>query len=211
METELNHLSASPGTPQGGVPLRAVIVGASAGGPGQVQALLEQLPADFPVPIAVCQHMTAGATELWAERLDECTPLRVVEASPGAKFEAGTVYVAPSGKHMRLLGPAGNPRISLLPDFADAIHVPSIDFLMSSAVDVFGSRVLGVILTGLGSDGALGMLSIRRAGGPTICESVDSAPFSSMPLAAAALGAASEHVHLRKMGAVIEARVAGAL
>jgi len=205
------NLSESPGTLQGGVPLQAVVIGASAGGPGQVQALLEQLPADFPVPIAICQHMTAGATEPWAERLDECTPFRVVEASPGAKFEAGTVYIAPSGKHMRLLGPARKPRISLLPDFADALHVPSIDFLMSSAADVFGSRVLGVILTGLGSDGALGMLSIRRAGGPTIVESVESAPFASMPLAAAELGAASEQVHLDRMGAIIEARVAGAL
>jgi len=205
------NLTEAPGTLQGGVPLQAVIIGASAGGPGQVQALLEQLPADFPVPIAVCQHMTAGATEPWAERLDECTPFRVVEATPGSKFEAGTVYVAPSGKHMRILGPARKPRISLLPDFADALHVPSIDFLMSSAADVFGSRVLGVILTGLGSDGALGMLAIRRAGGPTIVESADSAPFTSMPLAAAELGAASEQVHLDRMGALIEARVAGTI
>ncbi len=205
------NLSESPGTLKGGVPLQAVIIGASAGGPGQVQALLEQLPADFPVPIAVCQHMTAGATEPWAERLDERTPFRVVEATPGAKFEAGTVYIAPSGKHMRLLGPARKPRISLLGDFADALHVPSIDFLMSSAADVFGSRVLGVILTGLGSDGALGMLAIRRAGGPTIIESVDSAQFTSMPLAAAELGAASEQVHLDQMGELIQARVAGTI
>lgn len=205
------NLSESPGTLQGGVPLLAVIIGASAGGPGQVQALLGQLPADFPVPIAVCQHMTAGATQPWAERLDKCTPFHVVEATPGAKFEAGTVYVAPSGKHMRLLGPARKPRISLLPDFADALHVPSIDVLMSSAADVFGSRVLGVILTGLGSDGALGMLAIRRAGGPTIVESVESAPFSSMPLAAAELGAASEQTHVNLMGELIQARVSGTI
>lgn len=210
MNTEQNQVHPA-GTPQGGVPLQAVVIGASAGGPGQVQALLEQLSPDFPVPIAVCQHMTAGATEPWAERLDECTPFRVVEATPGAKFEAGFVYIAPSGRHMRLLGPARKPRISLLPDFADALHVPSIDFLMSSAADVFGSRVLGVILTGLGSDGALGMLSIRRAGGPTIVESEDSAPFASMPLAAAELGAASEQVHLDRMGALITARVVGTL
>lgn len=176
-----------------------------------MQALLEQLPADFPVPIAVCQHMTEGATERWAEHLDECTPFRVVEATPGATFEAGTVYIAPSGKHMRLLGPARKPRISLLPDFADTLHVPSIDFLMSSAADVFGSRVLGVILTGLGSDGALGMLAIRRAGGPTICESVESAQFSSMPRAASDLGAASEQLHLDEMGPIIVARVAGTI
>lgn len=202
-------ISESPGTLQGGVPLLAVIIGASAGGPGQVQALLEQLPADFPAPIAVCQHMTTGATAMWAERLDEVSALHVVEASPGAKFEGGTVYIAPSGKHMRFLGPARKPRISLLPDFADALHVPSIDFLMSSAADVFGSRALGVILTGMGSDGAMGMLSIRRAGGATICQSVDSAPFSSMPLAAAELGAASELVHLDGMEAMIQRRVEG--
>jgi len=201
--------SESPGTLQGGAPLLAVVIGASAGGPGQVQMLLEQLPADFPVPIAVCQHMTAGATAPWAERLNECTPLRVVEAAPGDRFEAGTVYIAPTGKHMRLLGPARKPHISLLPDFADALHVPSIDFLMSSAADVFGSRVLGVILTGLGSDGALGMLAIRRAGGPTICERPETAPFASMPRAAAELGAASQLIDLDDMAAAIMDRVVG--
>ena len=203
------NLSESPRTPHGGMRLLAVIIGASAGGPSQVQTLLEQLPADFSAPIAVCQHMTTGSTGPWAERLNECTPLRVVEAKPGDRFEAGTVYIAPSGKHMRLLGPAGKPRISLLPDFADALHVPSIDFLMSSAAEVFGRRALGVILTGLGSDGALGMLAIRRAGGPTICQTVESAPFSSMPLAAADLGAVSERVDIDHMAPLIMTRVEG--
>jgi len=204
-------LRESPGTLQGGVPLQAVIIGASAGGPGQVQTLLEQLPADFPAPIAVCQHMLAGSTGPWAERLNECVPLNVVEAVPGARFLAGTVYIAPSGKHMRLLGPPRKARISLLPDFADALHVPSIDYLMSSAADVFGSRVLGVILTGLGSDGAMGMLSIRRAGGPTICQTVESAPFASMPAAVANLGAASEQIPLEDMARAIRYRVSGVL
>ena len=196
-------------TPQGGVPLRAVIIGASAGGPREIQSVLEELPADFPAPIAICQHMTEGATAPWATRLDECCALEVVEAQPGMKFAAGHVYIAPTGRHMRLIGAAHVARITLLPDFADALHVPSIDFLMNSAAEVFGSRVLGVLLSGMGSDGALGMLAIRKAGGATICQSAESAPFSSMPLAAAELGAVSELADLTHLAALIMRRVEG--
>jgi len=204
-----NNTFGQSGTPQGGVPLRAVIIGASAGGPREIQSVLEELPATFPTPIAICQHMTEGATGPWAARLNECSALEVVEAQPGMKFDAGRVYIAPAGRHMRLIGPAHAARITLLPDFADALHVPSIDFLMSSAAEVFGSRVLGVLLTGMGSDGALGMLAIRKAGGATICQSAESAPFSSMPLAAAELGAVSELVDLAHLGALIMRRVEG--
>jgi len=204
-----NGTFGQSGTPQGGVSLRAVIIGASAGGPREIQSVLERLPGDFPAPIAICQHMTEGATAPWAERLNECCPLQVVEAAPGMRFEAGRVYIAPAGRHMRLIGPAHTARITLLPDFADALHVPSIDFLMSSAAEVFGSRVMGVLLTGMGSDGALGMLAIRNAGGATAIQSAESAPFSSMPMAAAELGAASEQVDLAHIPALMMRRVEG--
>ena len=189
--------------------MRAVIVGASAGGPREIQTVLEQLPAEFPAPIAICQHMTDGASAMWAERLNECCSLEVVEAQPGMRFTSGRVYIAPAGRHMRLVGPAHTARISLLPDFADALHIPSIDFLMSSAAEVFGSRTLGVLLTGMGSDGAQGMLSIREAGGATVCQSVESAPFSSMPRSAAALGGVCELADLEDMPELITMRVEG--
>lgn len=204
-----NGTFGQSGTPQGGVPLRAVVIGASAGGPREIQSVLEELPATFPAPIAICQHMTEGASAPWAVRLNECCALGVVEAQPGMRFAAGHVYIAPAGRHMRLIGPAHGARITLLPDFAHGLHVPSIDFLMSSAAEVFGSRVLGVLLSGMGSDGARGMLAIRTAGGATICQSAESAPFSSMPLAAAELGAVCELVDLTHLAGLIMRRVEG--
>jgi two-component system chemotaxis response regulator CheB len=155
--------------------------------------------------------MPEGATRLWAHRLDETCPLKVVEAEHAMAFEAGCVYVARAGRHLRVRGTARKPWLSLELDFADVLHVPSIDFLMSSAAEVFGSRLMGVLLTGMGSDGALGMLSIRRAGGVTLSQSEDTAFMSSMPLAAEKLGAVGEIVPLDAMTQVIVDRVAGRL
>lgn len=195
--------------PAGGGALLAVIIGASAGGPSAIESVLAALPADFPAPIAVCQHMLEGATGLWAERLDAVCTLKVAEARSGEAFSAGRVYVAPAGLHMRIRGTIAQPIITLERDFADVMHVPSIDFLMSSAAALFGGRVLGALLTGMGSDGALGMLAIRRVGGVTLAQSEDTAFMPSMPRAAAQLGAAVEVVPLQKMASVICDRVGG--
>jgi two-component system, chemotaxis family, protein-glutamate methylesterase/glutaminase len=195
--------------PSGGGPLAAVVIGASAGGPQAIEQVVSAWPADFPVPIAVCQHMLEGTTELWAARLDRVSKLKVVEAKNREPFVAGKVYVAPAGLHMRVRGTVVRPTVSLERDFADVMHVPSIDFLMSSAATLFGGRVLGVLLTGMGSDGALGMLAIRRAGGVTLAQSEDTAFMPSMPLSASQLGAAGEIVPLDRMAKVIGDRVAG--
>jgi two-component system, chemotaxis family, protein-glutamate methylesterase/glutaminase len=197
------------GVPLGGGPLSAVVIGASAGGPQAIESVLSAWPADFPVPVAVCQHMMEGTTNLWADRLNHVCKLKVVEAKNGQKFEAGTVYVARAGLHMRIRGTFAHPMVTLERDFADVMHVPSIDFLMSSAAALYGSRVLGALLTGMGSDGALGMLAIRRAGGVTLAQSEDSSFMPSMPKSAADLGAAGEVVPLERMAKVIADRVAG--
>lgn len=197
------------GVPRGGAPLSAVVIGASAGGPGAIEQILRELPADFPAPVAVCQHTLEGQTAAWARRLDEACAISVCEAVNGARFEPGCAYIAPAGKHMRLSRVGGGVRVSLLSDFADSLFVPSIDFLMSSAAAVYGSRVLAVILTGLCSDGALGMLAVHNAGGRTVVESVESAMAASMPRAATQLGAAQESAPLDRMAALIRERVAG--
>lgn len=197
------------GTPTGGVPMLAVLIGASAGGPKAVQTILESLPADFSAPIAICQHMTHGATASWAQHLNDACKLRVSEATHAEQFRAGHVYIAPTGRHLRIRGTAAKPWCSLELDFADVLHVPSIDFLMSSAAETFGSRALGVLLSGMGSDGALGMLAIRRAGGVTLAESAESAFMPSMPRAAEDLGAVNEVVPIELMAFTIAERVAG--
>lgn len=195
--------------PSGGGALAAVVIGASAGGPSAIEAVLSALPVDFPVPIAICQHMMEGTTRLWAERLDAVCPLAVAEATTGEPFLPSRVYVARAGRHMRIRGTHTAPLVSLERDFADVMHVPSIDFLMSSAATVYGSRVLGVLLTGMGSDGAMGMLAIRRAGGVTLAQSAESAFMPSMPTAAAEMGGAAEIVPLDRMARAIMDRVAG--
>lgn len=197
------------GTPMGGIPMLAVVIGASAGGPKAVQQILKALPADFPAPIAICQHMTEGATATWAARLDGECALRVMEATHAEPFVAGSVFIARAGWHMRIRGTVVEPWVSVERDFADVLHVPSIDFLMSSAAEMFGSRTLGVLLTGMGSDGALGMLAIRRAGGITVAQSEESAFMSSMPMAAAELGGVRETASLECMTQVIVDRVSG--
>lgn len=208
----MDSIHALPtGVPLGGVELSAVVIGASTGGPKLVEAVLRELPYDFPAPVAVCQHMPPGFTRIWAERLDDICRLKVREAVNREEFVRGTVYIAPVGVHMRLRKDGRTAKVALDADFADSLHVPSIDMLMSSAAAAFGSRVLGVLLTGLGSDGAMGMLAIRRAGGHTICETPESAIAASMPQSAVELGAAAEEIPGPQIPRAIVERVRGKL
>lgn len=186
-----------------------MLIGASTGGPPIVERILRALPADFPAPVAVCQHMSPGFVERWAERLDPLCWLKVKEAEDGERFVRGTVYLAPIGRHLRFKGRGRDARIRLDADFADAFFCPSIDYMLSSAAEAFGSRSLGVLLTGLGSDGALGMLALRRAGGYTLIQSPDSATAPSMPTQAADLGAAVESVSLEEIPRIIVDRANG--
>jgi two-component system chemotaxis response regulator CheB len=192
------------------VPLDVLVIGASTGGPPTVEHILRELPRDFRAPVAICQHMPPGFTETWAERLDSVSRLEVREARFGESFEQGNVYLAPIGKHMRVIRENKHATISLDMDFADSLHVPSIDILMSSVAQAYGSRALAVLLAGLGTDGALGMQAVRRAGGHTITEAADSAVAYSMPGSAVEIGAAAQEVTASEMPAAIIACVSGA-
>lgn len=197
------------GVPLGGRPLEAVFIGASTGGPGVIQSILSGLPRDFPTPIAICQHMPPDFTRIWSERLNDACRIGVTEAHDGQPFVKGSAYIAPTGYHMRFRRVGRHVEIALDHDFADSLHVPSIDIMMSSAAQVFGSTGLGVLLTGLGSDGALGLLSMRRAGAHTIVQAPDSAVAPSMPTSAEDLGAAVEEASAAEMRELIERRVRG--
>lgn len=190
----------STGVPMGSGPLSAVVIGASTGGPPALEALLASLPADLGVPVAICQHMPLGFTEGWAQRLDGLCRMRVCEATDRQPFARGRAHIAPIGKQMRFKRTERGVLVRLDDDFADSLHVPSIDILMSSAAEVFGSRALGVLLTGLGSDGALGMLAVRRGGGHTIAQDPETCAAPSMPESAVQLGAAAEVLPLDLIG-----------
>lgn len=183
----------------GAGPVGVVVVGASAGGPAAVERLLRGIPEDFAPPVVICQHMAAGFTRGWAEHLDGVCPLRVREAADREALRPGDVLVAPIGRHARFDRFRDGRRLRLVPDFADSLHVPSVDFLMSSAADCYGSLAVGVLLTGMGSDGALGMLALRRAGGYTIAQDESTCVAYGMPGSAVELGAVAEILPLERI------------
>ena len=157
------------------------VLGASTGGPAAIQQLLEALPPDFPLPIAIVQHMPPGFTGPFARRLDQRCRLRVREAVDGDPLEPGRVLIAPAGLHMRV----NSKLVAVLSqEPAQARHMPSVDELMLSAARARPGRVLGVLLTGMGDDGADGMAEIRAQGGTTVAESEASCVVYGMPRAA---------------------------
>lgn len=197
---DANPAFSAMGVPAHTGPFDLVVVGASFGGPPAVSALLEALPAEFPSPLVVCQHIVSGFTASWATRLGEICALPVAEASDGMRIESGRVYIAPSGFQTRVAkGAVGRAFFRVDVDFADSLYVPSVDLLMSSAARTFGSHTLAVLLTGLGHDGACGMLAVREAGGYTIAESASTAASYSMPGSAAELGAVVEVLPLGRV------------
>jgi two-component system, chemotaxis family, protein-glutamate methylesterase/glutaminase len=178
------------------------VIGASTGGPRAIEAVLTALGPELPVPVAVVQHMPAGFTRAYAERLTRALPFRVREASPGDVLKSGEVVIAPGDRHLALVPGAeqGEWRVELYPDAADAVHRPSVDVLFSSAGVVARDRVVAVLLTGMGRDGARGMLELSRAGAHTIAQDEASCVVYGMPRAAAELGAAGEILALDSIG-----------
>ncbi|MDP2232415.1 MAG: CheB methylesterase domain-containing protein [Actinomycetota bacterium] len=200
----------TPGVPVPTGPFDILVIGASLGGPPAVERVLAALPATFPIPVAIVQHMAAGFVAGWVERLGQHCALRVKEAVNYEHLLPGTVHVAPTGLQMRIGGMRRKPVMRLDPDFSDSLHVPSVDMLMSSAAHVFGSGTLAVLLTGIGSDGACGMLAVRMAGGYTLAESSASAVSYGMPGSAAKLGAVVELLDLERIPArIVELGTAG--
>ena len=184
-----------------------MVIGASLGGPPALQKVLSGLPDDFPAPVAVVQHIAAGMTGVLAEQLDRTSGLQVAIAEHGERLSPGRAYVAPIGKHLRFKRDGRSAKLTLDQDFADSLHVPSVDVAMSSAAMTFGSCALAVLLTGMGSDGALGMHAVHRAGGHTIAESEDTAVSFGMPGSAIALGAAAVSVPLDVVADAVVRRV----
>ncbi len=167
-----------PGSMAGRQPIDLCVLGASTGGPAAIQHVLETLPATFPVPLAIVQHMPPGFTGPFARRLDQRCRLRVREAEDGDRLERGTVLIAPAGYHMRV---NTSLAVTLSADSGHARHVPSVDVLMQSAARARPGRVLGVLLTGMGDDGADGMAVIHGQGGITLTESETTCVVYGMP------------------------------
>jgi two-component system, chemotaxis family, protein-glutamate methylesterase/glutaminase len=163
------------------------VIGASTGGPAAVQRILQALPAAFPLPVVVVQHMPVGFTRPFAQRLASLSRVRVAEAEDGMRLVPGSALIAPAGSHLRV---SPNLAVVLTPEPSDAKHIPSVDVTMRSAARSRPGKVLGILLTGMGEDGADGMATIRAGGGVTIAESEASCVVYGMPRAAILRGGA---------------------
>jgi len=190
---------ASTPSPIGRAPA-IVVIGTSTGGPKALQDILPLLPADLGVGILVVQHMPSGFTAPFADRLDRLCKVRVQEADHRQEILPGFVYIGPAGLHMTVdRPPTGLPRISLSHEPLGTLHTPSVDVTMLSVARAFRSSAMGIILTGMGSDGAHGMQAIFRAGGITVGQDEATSVVYGMPRACAELGVLRHIVPLRQI------------
>ena len=185
-------------------PNKIVAIGVSTGGPQALEFVLSQLPGDFPGAIVVVQHMPDGFTDMFARRLDEVCPLRVKEAQSGDLLQPGRVLICPgkpphesetaaSGRHRRF---GDEPRVNG--------HRPSADVLLRSVAEEFKTQAVGVLMTGMGDDGAEGLGAVKKEGGMTIAQSEESCVVFGMPKAAIERGYALRVVGLDVMGSTLQ-------
>src|SRR5688572_17482711 len=188
--------------------VEAVVIGISTGGPQALRALVPRFPKDFAAPLAIVLHMPLGFTALFASKLAEVSPLEVLEAVEGDEFRRGRVLLAPAGKHMTLVRKAGGQivaRLSRQP--AESLHRPSVDVLFRSAAEVFGEHVLGVVMTGMGSDGREGAAWIKSKGGSVITEAEETCVIYGMPRSRAEPRLSDAAVPLSRMANAIMERL----
>lgn len=177
-----------------------VVLGISTGGPQALKYLIPQIPADFPVPLVMVMHMPVGYTEMYAQKPDEISHLKVSEAREGDIVKPGVVLLAPAGRHLTLLRQANGTMVAHLDARPfDTPHRPSVDALFQSAAEVFGSRTLGVVMTGMGSDGKQGAAWIKSQGGMVFTEAEQSCVVYGMPLSVVEAGLSDKSVPHEKM------------
>jgi two-component system chemotaxis response regulator CheB len=167
-----------------------LVIGVSTGGPAALDVLLPALPASFPLPVLVVQHMPELFTRMLAERLDLRCPLRVREAASGEPVRAGTIYIARGDWHMEVAASEPNPLLRLTQEAPENHCRPAADVLFRSAVAVYGPRVLAVVLTGMGYDGLAGCRLIRQHDGAVLAQDQATSAVWGMPGAVAEAGLA---------------------
>jgi two-component system chemotaxis response regulator CheB len=161
----------------------AVLIGTSTGGPVALREVLSQLPGDLPAPVLIVQHMPAQYTHSLAQRLNESSPLEVVEACDGMNLEPGWAFLAPGGRHMKIVRRGSHHKIQITDDPPENSCRPSVDYLFRSAAEVFGGRTLAVIMTGMGRDGTEGCRELKRLGAHVIAQHIDGCVVYGMPKA----------------------------
>jgi two-component system, chemotaxis family, protein-glutamate methylesterase/glutaminase len=184
-------------------PVALVAIGASAGGPSALSVLLGQLPASLSVPLVVVQHIADEFIGGLARWLSRNTPLSVQVAADGMPIVAGQVYLAPGRAHLQVRKHNGGLICHLQTDLGQHRHCPSVDVLMHSVAATCGAGGMGIVLTGMGVDGADGLLALRHAGGRTVAQDQASSTVFGMPSACIHNGAAEQVLPLAKISATI--------
>ncbi len=180
-----------------------IAIGASTGGPTAIQSILTRLPDKFPCAIVVSQHMPRGFTRQFAERMNKLSLLEIKETEQGDLIEPGKVIICPGGHHM-VFEQTRKGIIALIKKSSpEDRYVPSIDLMMKSIAEKFGSKTMGILLTGMGNDGKEGMLDIKDRGGFTIAESEESSIVFGMPREIILAGGADTILPLEKIPAEI--------
>ncbi len=178
-------------------------IGVSTGGPPTLQYILSNLPKDFPAAILIAQHMPAAFTPSFAKRLNELSPLEVKEAKDSDRIKEGHVFIAPGGRHLKIKQKGGWIEIIVTEEPKDAIYKPSATILLESIANEVGRRGLGVILTGMGSDGLEGAKVLKEKGGRILAQSEETCVVYGMPKAVVEAGIADEVVDLQEMPSAI--------
>jgi two-component system chemotaxis response regulator CheB len=189
-----------PGGPQ----LHDVVaIGVSTGGPPAVQKVLSRLPKDFPAGIVIAQHMPAAFTGPFAKRLDGVCAITVKEAEHGERLVPGVAYVSPGGRHLRIDQKISRIDLSITDEPREALYKPSANVMIESVAQGVGRRGLGVILTGMGSDGMEGIRALKQKGGRALAQSDATCVVYGMPKAVVDAGLADEIVDIDDMGDAI--------
>lgn len=186
--------------PAGPAADRLVVIGCSTGGPGALHQVIPRLPAQLAAGVIVVQHMPPGFTRSLATRLDELSSLSVREAADGDVIAPGVVYVAPGGAHLLV---EKDGRLSINHD--PPLHGvrPAVDKTLEAAVRIYGSRCLGVIMTGMGYDGAKGVMELKKAGGRVIAEHESTCVVYGMPKVVVEMGNADRVVPVTEIAAAV--------
>jgi two-component system chemotaxis response regulator CheB len=197
------------------IPLRAtgerrvsvVAIGTSTGGPRAIQEIIPRLPKEFPVPIVIAQHMPPNFTKPFAERLNQLSQITVKEAEEGEVLKAGVALIAPGRGHMKVSRLRGlETVVSISENREEFIYRPSVDYLMQSIAEFFPGRALGVILTGMGSDGVKGLTALKQSGGRVFAQNEETCVVYGMPRAVVDAGIADKVLAVEEMaGEIINA------
>jgi two-component system chemotaxis response regulator CheB len=168
----------------------AIVIGASTGGPKTLKSILKKIPKDFSLPILMVQHLDAFFMKQLAKSLDDSCEIEIKIPLDGEKIQPRKVYLSPGGKHMKVVLRNNFPCIKIFEGDPVNYCIPSVDVLFFSAAEVYEQQVMGVLLTGLGNDGAAGLEAIKNKGGKSIAESEETCIVYGMPKAAVNIGAA---------------------